>query len=156
MKEACRRRILDCLARCPVLNSTCATERQATCIQSRMRPCTLRSAMAITRRRPAATAVAAEGALRGAWWRKPRLSPCSIRVGRKIPLPHEKWGGDGLTSDVDLVELTLGPIHGILGRHALDGLCVHINDDVLGHDLGCLARRGPLVASESPSARCFL
>src|SRR6516165_7030289 len=109
-----------------------------------------------SRRRPAATAVAAEGALRGAWWRKPRLSPCSIRVGRKFPLPHEKWGGDGLTSDVDLVELTLCPIHGILGRHALDGLCVHINDDVFGYDLGCLARRGPLVASEAPRARRLL
>src|SRR5215813_7661731 len=80
----------------------------------------------------------------------------SILVGRKIPLPNEKWGGNGLTSDVDLLELSLRPLHGILGGHALDGLRVHINDDVLGYDLGCLARRGPLVASEAPCARRLL
>src|SRR5256885_12801 len=70
--------------------------------------------------------------------------------------PHEKWEGDGLTSDVDLLELSLCPLHGILGGHALDGLCVHINDDVLGDDLGCLARRGSLVASEAARARRLL
>src|SRR5262249_12649810 len=65
--------------------------------------------------------------------------------------PLEKWKvRDGLASDVDLLELSLCPLHGILGGHALDGLCVHINDDVLGYDFGCLARRWPLVASEAP------
>src|SRR3954451_21929434 len=70
--------------------------------------------------------------------------------------PHEKCEEDGFTSDVDLRKLSLCPPHGILGGHALDGLCVHINDDVLGYDLGCLARRGPLVASEAPRARRLL
>src|SRR6516165_7485066 len=69
---------------------------------------------------------------------------------------HENGERDGLASDVNLLEFSLCPLHGILSGHALDGLCVHINDDVLGYDLGCLARRGPLVASESPSARCLL
>src|SRR5215211_3799293 len=71
-------------------------------------------------------------------------------------IPTENGEGDGLTSDVDLRELSLCPLHGILGGHALHGLCVHINDDVLGYDLGCLARRGPLVASEAPCARRLL
>src|SRR5438445_6127019 len=71
-------------------------------------------------------------------------------------LPTRNGERDSLTSDVDLRELSLCPLHGILGGHALDGLCVHINDDVLGYDLGCLARRGPLVASEAPCARRLL
>src|SRR5262249_48659401 len=71
------------------------------------------------------------------------------------PAPR-KMGRGRITSDVDLLELSFCPLHGILGGHALDGLCVHINDNVLGHDLGCLARRGPLVASEAPCARCLL
>src|SRR6516225_1033729 len=109
-----------------------------------------------SRRRPAATAVAAKGRFAELGGGNPRLSSCSILVGRKIPLPDEKWGGNGLTSDVDLLELTLCPIHGILGGHALDGLCVHINDDVFGYDLGSPARRGTLVASEAPCARRLL
>src|SRR5205085_10173818 len=56
--------------------------------------------------------------------------------------PRKMGGGGGLSSDVDLLELSLCPFHGILGGHALDSLCVHINDDVLGYDLGCPARRG--------------
>src|SRR5438270_5159589 len=85
------------------------------------------------------------------------IAMSSILVGRKIPLlPTKNGERDGLTSDVDLRELSLCPLHGILGGHALDGLCVHINDDVLRYDLGCLARRGPLVASEAPCARRLL
>src|SRR2546421_8143668 len=45
-----------------------------------------------------------------------------------LPPPTRNGEGDGLTSDVDLRELSLCPLHGILGGHALDGLCVHIND----------------------------
>src|SRR6185295_9726940 len=39
---------------------------------------------------------------------------------------------------VDLLELALGPLHGIFGLHALNGLGVHVDDDVLGVGLGGL------------------
>src|SRR5215468_5134104 len=41
---------------------------------------------------------------------------------------------------VDLLELALGPAHGILGLRALDGLGVHVHDDVLRVGLRRLAR----------------
>src|SRR4029450_3933725 len=39
---------------------------------------------------------------------------------------------------VDLLQLALGPLHGILGAHALHALGVHVGDDVLGEGLGRL------------------
>src|SRR6266446_4468754 len=42
---------------------------------------------------------------------------------------------------VDLLQLAFGPLHGILGLHALDGLGVHVDDDVLRVRLGGLGRR---------------
>src|SRR5437867_1370663 len=44
---------------------------------------------------------------------------------------------------VDLLELAVGPLHGVLGLHALDGLRVHVRDDVLREDLGGLRRGRP-------------
>src|SRR5712692_3991774 len=41
---------------------------------------------------------------------------------------------------VDLLELAFRPLHGVLGLHALDGLGVHVRDDVLGEGLGGLGR----------------
>src|SRR2546428_2375583 len=40
---------------------------------------------------------------------------------------------------VDLLQLGLGPLHGVLGLHALHGLGVHVDDDVLRVGLGGLA-----------------
>src|SRR5213594_1695965 len=42
---------------------------------------------------------------------------------------------------VDLLQLAFGPLHGVLGLHALDGLGVHVDDDVLRVGLGGLGRR---------------
>src|SRR5438128_4448492 len=42
---------------------------------------------------------------------------------------------------VDLLELALGPFHRVFGLHALNGLRVHVDDDVLGVRLGGLGRR---------------
>src|SRR5262249_2762849 len=44
------------------------------------------------------------------------------------------------SSLVDLLELALGPLHGVLGLRALHGLGVHVDDDVLRVDLGRLGR----------------
>src|SRR2546425_6715566 len=42
---------------------------------------------------------------------------------------------------VDLLQLAFGPLHSLLGFHALDGLGVHVDDDVLRVGLGGLGRR---------------
>src|SRR5215470_12495232 len=42
---------------------------------------------------------------------------------------------------VDLLELDLCPLHGVLGLHALDALGVHVHDDVLRVGLRGLSRR---------------
>src|SRR5438876_1436064 len=47
---------------------------------------------------------------------------------------------------VRLLQLTLGPLHRVLGLHALDGLGVHVHEDVLDEGLGRLAARHPGVA----------
>src|SRR5207247_9447689 len=54
---------------------------------------------------------------------------------------------------VDLLELGLGPLHGVLGPHALHGLGVHVDDDVLRVRLGGLRRRRSLVAEYARLAR---
>src|SRR5439155_249619 len=45
---------------------------------------------------------------------------------------------------VDLPHLALGPLHRILGLHALHGLGVHVDDDVLRVGLGSLGGRRAL------------
>src|SRR5262249_37668077 len=42
---------------------------------------------------------------------------------------------------VDLLQLALGPLHGVLGLHALHGLGIHVDDDVLRVRLGRFRRR---------------
>src|SRR4029434_2436545 len=73
--------------------------------------------------------------------------PVSFRnVRRSIePLPRAVTTALAL---VDLLQLTLGPLHGILGAHALDGLGVHVGDDVLREDLGGLRGGRPGVAEQ--------
>src|SRR5262249_7393476 len=53
---------------------------------------------------------------------------------------------------VDLDELPMGPLHRILGSHALDRLSIHVDDDVLGDDLGCVAVRRSGVANQTAGA----
>src|SRR5881397_107057 len=50
------------------------------------------------------------------------------------------------TLSVRLLQLALGPPHRVLGLHALDGLGVHVHEDVLDQGLGRLAARHPGVA----------
>src|SRR3989338_8084262 len=54
---------------------------------------------------------------------------------------------------VDLLQLTLGPLDGILGLRAAGGLGVHVHDDVLRVGLGGVGRRGALVAQHEGLAR---
>src|SRR5215467_12414388 len=54
---------------------------------------------------------------------------------------------------VDLLQLAVGPLHGVLGLHALDGLGVHVGDDVLGEALRRLGGGGTGVAEEPRVAR---
>src|SRR5574341_1585796 len=54
---------------------------------------------------------------------------------------------------VDLLQLTLGPLHGVLGLHALHGLGVHVHDDVLGERLGRLPARRTAVPEDAGVAR---
>src|SRR6267143_1478131 len=50
---------------------------------------------------------------------------------------------------VDLLEFGFGPLHGVLGRHALHALGVHVGDDVLGEGLRGL-RGGRSGIAEQP------
>src|SRR5438132_3456061 len=54
---------------------------------------------------------------------------------------------------IDLLELAFRPLHGILGLHALAGLGVHVDDDVLRVRLRGLGRRRPRIAQHPRLAR---
>src|SRR6266850_3709033 len=54
---------------------------------------------------------------------------------------------------VDLLQFALGPLDGVLGRHALHALGVHVGDDVLREGLGGLRRGRPGVAEQPCVAR---
>src|SRR5213593_4307832 len=54
------------------------------------------------------------------------------------------------TLSVRLLQLALGPPHRVLGLHALDGLGVHVHEDVLDQGLGRLAAGHPGVAGPPP------
>src|SRR5215467_10111181 len=49
---------------------------------------------------------------------------------------------------VDLLQLALGPLHGVLGLHTLDSLGIHVGDDVLGEALRRLGGGGTGVAEQ--------
>src|SRR5437016_3656461 len=51
-------------------------------------------------------------------------------------------------SGVDLDQFVMRPLDRLLGGHALDRLRVHVDDDVLGDDLGGLAVGWPGMADE--------
>src|SRR5437016_1838936 len=82
----------------------------------------------------------------GARWaaRMPATPVSLMNVRRCIEPPV----GSGPLSLVDLLELTLGPLHGVLGRHALHALGVHVGDDVLREGLGGLRGGWPGVAEQ--------
>src|SRR5258708_21202782 len=84
----------------------------------------------------------------GARWtaRMPATPVSLMNVRRSIEPPPV---GSGPLSLVDLLELTLGPLHGVLGRHALHTLGVHVGDDVLRESLGGL-RGGRTGVAEQP------
>src|SRR5262249_9422304 len=88
----------------------------------------------------------------GARWaaRMPAM-PVSLRnVRRSIEPPPV---GSGPLTFVDLLQLTIGPLDGIFGGHALHALGVHVGDDVLRERLGGLGRRRPGVAEQTRVAR---
>src|SRR5437868_13354900 len=82
----------------------------------------------------------------GARWaaRMPATPVSLMNVRRSIEPPPV---GSGPLSLVDFLELTLGPLHGVLGRHALHALGVHVGDDVLGEGLRGLRGGRPTVAA---------
>src|SRR5262245_35012775 len=49
---------------------------------------------------------------------------------------------------VNLLQLCVGPLHGVLRGHALDGLGIHVGDDVLREHLGGVCRRRPPEAEQ--------
>src|SRR5215468_4518311 len=49
---------------------------------------------------------------------------------------------------VDLLQLAVGPLHGVLGLHTLDSLGIHVGDDVLGEALRRLGGGGTGVAEQ--------
>ena len=57
---------------------------------------------------------------------------------------------------MDLDELCMGPFDRIGRRHALDGLRVHVDDDVLGLHLGCILIGRPSIAPQPPGHRNLL
>src|SRR3989440_2601807 len=83
----------------------------------------------------------------GARWaaRMPATPVSLMNVRRSIEPPPV---GSGPLSLVDFLELTLGPLHGVLGRHALHALGVHVGDDVLGEGLGGLRGGRPGVTEQ--------
>src|SRR6266446_6039119 len=83
----------------------------------------------------------------GARWaaRMPATPVSLMNVRRSIEPPPV---GSGPLSLVDFLELTLGPLHGVLGRHALHALGVHVGDDVLREGLGGLRGGRPGVAEQ--------
>src|SRR5205807_7690865 len=63
------------------------------------------------------------------------------------------WRWMARVSGIDLRQLPMGPLDGILGRHALYRLRVHVGDDVLGHDLRRCSVGWPGIAGNPPDLR---
>src|SRR5262245_16003044 len=93
---------------------------------------------------PSSPALAASPALADAAMNCLRVTPGVLRpVPSGIVIDLSSWGLVMCSSSlrlVDLLELTLGPAHGILRLRALDGLGVHVHDDVLRVGFRRLAR----------------
>src|SRR5205823_782602 len=63
----------------------------------------------------------------------PKLSPVMPHFDQFSGRPQPRGGGSAEVkrSGVDLYELGMGPLDGVLGRHPLNGLGIHIDDDEL-------------------------
>src|SRR5919109_3303192 len=88
----------------------------------------------------------------GARWvaRIPAM-PVSLRnVRRSIEPPPV---GSGPLTFVDLLQLTVGPLHGVLGGRALHTFGVHVGDDVFRERLRGLGRGRPGVPEQPRVAR---
>src|SRR4026208_2121225 len=88
----------------------------------------------------------------------PRWTGCDVRERGSATVPAASpappaIGLFTLVSPVDLLQLALGPLYGILGLHALHGLGVHVHDDVLRVDLGGLGRGRARVAEHARGGR---
>src|SRR5207249_7225292 len=90
------------------------------------------------------------------WERGSRAPPTSRSLpgwARCSGRPWPPQAAPGLC--VRLLQLTLGPFHGVLGLHALDGLGVHVHEDVLDQRLGRLPARRTGIARPAAKLRCF-
>src|SRR5438093_4736703 len=84
------------------------------------------------------------------WLARMPATPVSLRnVRRSIGL-FLLWTPLTL---VDLFQLALRPLHGVLGRRTLHALGVHVGDDVLGERLRGLGRGRPRVPEQARVAR---
>src|SRR6267378_3786575 len=70
-------------------------------------------------------------------------------VVRRLYHPGRPCHVEGRMSGVGLDDLRVCPLGRVLGRHALDRLRVHVDDDVLADHLGGLAVGRPGVAGQS-------
>src|SRR5215470_18143892 len=85
------------------------------------------------------------------WAARMPATPVSLRNVRRFIEPPPV--GSGLLTFVDLLQLSVGPLHGVLGGHTLDAFGVHVGDDVLREDLGGLRGGWPRVAEQPRVAR---
>jgi hypothetical protein len=90
-------------------------------------------------------------------------SRCPIKVPDQLvaigqfALTDGAWRCEAFWSAaMDLDELCMGPFDRIGRRHALDGLRVHVDDDVLGLHLGCVLIGRPSIAPQPPGHRNLL
>ena len=60
------------------------------------------------------------------------LTEHPMRVGHRRPV-----------SRVDFNQLFVGPFDGVFGRHALDGLCIHLGNGIFADRLGEVGPGGP-------------
>src|ERR1700675_4541136 len=88
--------------------------------------------------------------------RRPRDHTSSMRPEHATATSKPHGPDARVRSSVDLPELAFRPLHGILRRRALDRLCVHIDDDVLGQHLGRLLARGAGEAGRLAELACNL
>src|SRR5262245_51039906 len=77
------------------------------------------------------------------WAARMPATPVSLRKVRRSIEPPPVWSG--WSTLVDLLQLSVGPLHGILGGH--------VGDDVLREDLGRLRGGWPGVAEQPRVAR---
>src|SRR4051794_9095126 len=86
-------------------------------------------------------------------WAAPRQGGIACRTRRLVNCCHRAFLPAGRTLAVNLYELVMRPFDRVLGRHALDRLRVHIDDNVFRDRLGCIASGWPGIAGKAAAAR---